>query len=371
MNAEVIVVDNASTDGSLAYLKPNFPDVQFIESGANSGFAKACNVGLQKALGEFILFLNPDTIVAEDSLQVCIDFLLSNNKCGAVGVKMIDGSGKFLKESKRSFPSPWISFFKLTGLATLFPTSALFGRYHLGHLTNDKDHEVDVLAGAFMVIRKEVLEKVGSFDEAFFMYGEDIDLSYRIQKAGYKNYYLAQTTIIHFKGESTKKGSLKYVRLFYKAMSIFVQKHYSGGKAVFFRITIQLGIWLRALIAAAAKWIHGIIKVFSAKEKQTASASQVLVVSSEDELKEVEAFIQSGLPFYIVGQTHSLKEINSKLKASNANKLIYVAGSISYKSIIADIMFHPGIEKHFHAYKSRSIICSEDSNTNGEAYPLS
>lgn len=255
---EIIVVDNHSTDESISYLQPKFPDVLFISNDTNEGFAKACNKGLQYASGAYILFLNPDTIVAEDSLQKCIDFFKIHSDCGALGVKMIDGSGKFLKESKRSFPSPLTSLYKLFGLSVVFPKSKIFSRYHLGYLNKEQDHEVDVLAGAFMMIRKEVLDKTGSFDETFFMYGEDIDLSFRIQKAGYKNYYYAGTTIIHFKGESTKRGSLNYVRMFYRAMSVFVRKHYGGTRAGFFNASIQIAIWIRAALAVLAKLIRRI-----------------------------------------------------------------------------------------------------------------
>jgi GT2 family glycosyltransferase len=258
IEAEIIVVDNHSTDESLTYLTPAFPRVTFIEGSANSGFGKACNRGLKEATGEYILFLNPDTIVAEDSFTNCIQFFETHPDCGALGVKMIDGSGAFLKESKRAFPSPQTSLFKLAGLAHFFPGSSLFSRYHLGHLDKDQNHEVDVLAGAFMMIKKEVLQKVGSFDEAFFMYGEDVDLSYRIQKAGYKNYYFSGTTIIHFKGESTKRGSLNYVRMFYQAMIIFVQKHYGGARAGIFNFSIRLAIWLRAMVSALLKLIKWI-----------------------------------------------------------------------------------------------------------------
>jgi O-antigen biosynthesis protein len=258
LSAEVMVVDNNSTDNSIEYLTSRFTTVQFIVNKENLGFAKACNQGLQQAKGEYILFLNPDTIVPEDCFQQSISFFQSHTDAGALGVKMLDGSGHFLKESKRSFPSPVTSLYKLFGLARLFPHSKTFARYHLGHLKEGETHEVDVLAGAFMMIKKEVLEKVGGFDEAFFMYGEDVDLSYRIQQAGYKNYYFAGTSIIHFKGESTRKGSMNYVRMFYKAMSIFVKKHYGGTKAGFFNLMIQSAILFRALLSATGTFIRRI-----------------------------------------------------------------------------------------------------------------
>jgi GT2 family glycosyltransferase len=253
---EVIVVDNHSQDDSLSYLGERFPEVRFIANTGNTGFAKACNQGLGIASGQYILFLNPDTIVAEDSFTRCIAFFESHPDCGALGVKMIDGSGKFLRESKRSFPAPLTSLFKLFGFSALFPKSRVFSRYHLGHLDKEKNHEVDVLAGAYMMVRRDVLERTGGFDETFFMYGEDIDLSYRIQKSGYKNYYVADTTIIHFKGESTKKGSLNYVKMFYNAMSVFARKHYGGTRAGIFHASIQFAIWIRAGISALAKFIR-------------------------------------------------------------------------------------------------------------------
>jgi GT2 family glycosyltransferase len=250
IESEIIVADNNSTDGSRAYLEDNFPAVQFIWNSDNIGFAKANNLALEKAKGDFVLFLNPDTLLAEDSIEKCMQFFKTHEKMGALGIHMVDGSGNFLKESKRAFPSPLTSLFKLSGLARLFPRSKIFARYHLGHLPEKENHEVDVLAGAFMMMPKKILDKIGNFDERFFMYGEDVDLSYRVQEAGYKNYYFAESSIIHFKGESTKRGSLNYVRLFYKAMSLFVKKHYSGSKAGFFIFFIQTAIIIRAFFSA-------------------------------------------------------------------------------------------------------------------------
>lgn len=258
IEAELIVVDNNSADGSLAYLQPRFPGVRFIASSENLGFAKACNMGMRQAGGEYILFLNPDTIVPEDCFSSCLRFFATHPRAGALGIKMLDGKGQFLRESKRAFPSPMTSLFKLFGLANLFPASKTFSKYHLGYLDENQDHEVDVLAGAFMMIPKEVLEKVGGFDETFFMYGEDVDLSYRIQKAGYSNYYFAGSYIIHFKGESTRKGSMNYVRMFYNAMSIFVRKHYGGSRAGIFHFLIHLAIWVRAALSALGRFVRRI-----------------------------------------------------------------------------------------------------------------
>lgn len=258
IEGEIIVVDNHSTDGSKEYFKDRFPQVNFIWNTVNLGFGKANNLGLKYATGDYVLFLNPDTLLPEDCLEKCIQFLQAHHDNGALGVKMMDGSGRFLKESKRSFPYPFTSLYKLTGLANLFPRSKIFARYHLGNLDENENHYVDVLAGAFMMLPRKILEVVKGFDEDFFMYGEDIDLSYRIQQAGFVNYYFAETSIIHFKGESTKKGSLNYVRMFYKAMSIFVTKHYKNTRAGVFHLLIQIAISLRAAMAAGSRFLKWI-----------------------------------------------------------------------------------------------------------------
>lgn len=258
LEAEIIVVDNNSSDNSLEYLRPRFPAVRFICNNENQGFARACNQGLLVSTGSYVLFLNPDTIVPEDCFVKCIAFLESNPGVGAAGIRMVDGKGSFLKESKRAFPSPLTSLFKLSGLARAFPSSGTFARYHLGHLHENSNHEIDVLAGAFLMIKRDVLDKTGSFDEKFFMYGEDVDLSYRIQEAGFKNFYFSECSIIHFKGESTRKGSMNYVRMFYTAMSLFVSKHYGSGRAGFFNFLIHIAIWIRAFLSAVGRFIRRI-----------------------------------------------------------------------------------------------------------------
>lgn len=249
ISAEIFVVDNNSVDGSTQLVKEKFPQVHLIENKDNVGFSKANNQAIRLAKGKYILLLNPDTVVEEDTFTKIIRFMEEHPDAGGLGVKMIDGKGNFLPESKRGLPTPWVAFCKMFGLSKLFPKSKNFGKYHLSYLNENETHEVEVLAGAFMLMRKETLEKVGLLDETFFMYGEDIDLSYRITQGGYKNYYFPGTTIIHYKGESTKKGSLNYVKVFYKAMIIFAQKHFSGGKAGAFSVLLNLAIWFRAFLS--------------------------------------------------------------------------------------------------------------------------
>jgi len=205
---EVYVVDNNSVDDSVQMVEEKFPEVHLIQNKHNPGFSIANNQAIRLSKGEYVLLLNPDTVVEEDTFEKCISFMDAHPEAGGLGVRMIDGSGAFLPESKRGFPSPWVAFCKTVGLSRLFPKSRLFNHYHLGYLDEMETNEVEVLAGAFMLLRRTTLDKVGLLDEAFFMYGEDIDLSYRIIQGGYKNYYLPETSIIHYKGESTKKGSL-------------------------------------------------------------------------------------------------------------------------------------------------------------------
>ncbi len=253
ISLEVWVVDNNSVDDSVTMVREKFPEVKVIANEGNPGFSIANNQAIRQAQGEYILLLNPDTVVEEDTFEKCIAFMDERPKVGGLGVRMIDGSGGFLPESKRGFPTPWVAFAKTFGLSKLFPGSPVFNHYHLGYLDENETHEVEVLAGAFMWLRRTVLDEIGLLDETFFMYGEDIDLSYRIVKAGYQNYYFPATTIIHYKGESTKKGSLNYVRTFYKAMIIFAQKHL-GKQAGLFVLMLRFAIYLRAFLTVVSNF---------------------------------------------------------------------------------------------------------------------
>jgi len=227
--AEIIVVDNGSTDDCIPILQPLFPQVQFIRSDTNLGFAKANNLALQKASGSFVLFLNPDTLLPADVLSTCLQHFYSHEQTGALGIRMINGWGEFLPESKRALPSLQTAFFKLSGLARIFPSSGFFNRYALGHLSPLENHPVEVLAGAFMMVRKNILDTLGGFDTDYFMYGEDIDLSLRIAQTGYTLQYLGQPAIVHYKGQSSKHRSVFHTAIFFDAMKIFVQKHYRLG----------------------------------------------------------------------------------------------------------------------------------------------
>jgi GT2 family glycosyltransferase len=281
MDAEVFVVDNHSSDDSIEYLRPKFPGVTFIGNKDNPGFAVANNQAIRLCRGEYVLLLNPDTIIGEESIRTLCFFLDEHTDAGGIGVKMMDGHGVFLPESKRNFPSPWVSFCKIFGLSRLFPRSKVFARYSLPYLNPNKQHKVNVLAGAFMMIRHEALDKAGLLDEAFFMYGEDIDLSYRLVLGGYANYYIPER-ILHYKGESTKRDDISFVTNFYGAMRIFYKKYYprSGWLMSFL---IKLAISLKVLGAILTR------SVKTKKKAKKIKNRRVLVLCREANFEPVKA----------------------------------------------------------------------------------
>lgn len=250
IDTEIIIVDNNSTDGSKEHLADKFPGLKFIFNNDNVGFAKACNQGFRISSGRYVLFLNPDTILSENCLADCISFFESHPDAGALGVRMLDSQGNFLKESKRGVPSASASFYKLFGLAAIFPGSKTFAKYYQTHLPEKANNPVDVLSGAFMMVRRHVFETANGFDEDFFMYGEDIDLSLRIDQLGYRNYYLGNINVTHLKGGSTKYN-YRYVQDFYGAMNLFVKKHYSN-KPAWYILFLQAGIGFRKMLAMAS-----------------------------------------------------------------------------------------------------------------------
>ncbi|MBT6162228.1 MAG: glycosyltransferase [Crocinitomicaceae bacterium] len=254
--AEVWVVDNRSVDGSCAMVREQFPEVHLLALDENLGFSKGNNRAIEQCNGRWVLLLNPDTVIPENALSKCLAYAESSPDLGGMGVPMVDGMGRFLPESKRGMPTPWVAFCKISGLYKLAPKTEKLNQYYMGHLDPDENHCIEILSGAFMWMRKEALDQVGLLDEAYFMYGEDIDLSWRLLKGGWKNHYFAETSIIHYKGESTKKGSLNYVLVFYKAMQIFARTHFSGGNARAMLGLIQLAIYFRASLAILARVIR-------------------------------------------------------------------------------------------------------------------
>lgn len=339
LNVEVFVVDNNSSDGSVEMVRERFSEVQIIDNQENTGFAVANNQAYHIASGKYILLLNPDTVVAENTFQICYNFMEKHPEAGALGVRMIDGSGTFLPESKRGFPSPFVAFCKTFGLTSLFSRSKFFNQYYLGHLGEFETCEIDVLAGAFMFMRHDVLQKVGMLDEAFFMYGEDIDLSYRIVKGGYKNYYLPTTSIIHYKGESTKKGSLNYVKTFYQAMIIFAKKHFIGTQGQFFVAILQVAIYFRAFITLVSNLV---------KNWSLPVLDATLLFTGMYFLKDYWAISRFGdvsyysssvlffnIPLYIIGWLSSVYFYGGYDKANNKSAILkgLTVGSIGLMAI--------------------------------------
>jgi GT2 family glycosyltransferase len=255
-SCEIFVVDNNSADGSCSMVSIQFPEVRLIRNLNNVGFSAACNQAIRLSKGNYILLLNPDTVVEEDTFSRCLKFMKEHTDAGALGVKMINGNGKLLPESKRSLPTPATAFFKMAGLAWLFPKSRLFNRYYLGHLDSSEITEAEVISGAFMFISKEALEKTGLLDETFFMYGEDIDLSYRLIKSGYKNYYFPDVKIIHYKGESTRKSEINNIVCFYRAMLIFIKKHFGKEDHMPFLFLIRFAVYFWGFIALIKSFLR-------------------------------------------------------------------------------------------------------------------
>jgi GT2 family glycosyltransferase len=249
ISTEIIIVDNASDDGSVEILREKFPNIKLIANKKNVGFGSANNQAMEAAKGRYFLLINPDAIVREDTLLKMLEFFNKTPQVGIAGCKVLNPDGSLQLACRRSFPGPWTSFTKVMGLSKLFPKSRLFARYNLTYLNEDQTYEVDAVSGAFMMMRKEVYEKIGGFDRQFFMYGEDLDLCYRAQKSGYKVFYVHNTEIIHYKGESTKRSSLDETKIFYDAMHLFVRKHFSSSFIV--ESILQIAILFRKLIAFA------------------------------------------------------------------------------------------------------------------------
>ncbi len=367
IKSEIIVVDNNSSDGSRDYLIEKFPSVTFLWQNENAGFGRAGNIGLKEASGETILFLNPDTIVAEDCFLKCISFIRSKKDCGALGVRMLDGAGLFLRESKRGLPTPSASFFRLSGITYLFPDSKYYSAYYAGHLKEHAVNCIDVVAGAFFMVPKKVLEITGGFDEDFFMYGEDVDLSYRITKAGFKNYYYPQTTIIHFKGESTLK-SLQYIQRFYKAMHLFLRKHHAS-------------VWKRAVMNVAISLGKTIAKArlisTSGSEKRTDHPSAAAIISTQDEFSNLVHLVKHANPPIVIQgrvavdldeQQNAIGVIDDLpvLEDKGIHHFILSEGSLSFKEIIMNVdRFAGKCGFMFHAKGSLSIVGSDDRDSRG------
>ena len=304
IDGEVLVVDNDSDDGSVDFLETEFPASQYsnlriIRNKENLGFGRANNIAAELCNGEYVLFLNPDTIVSEDTFTQCISFAETKENFGGLGVKMLHDNGSFAYESRRGIPTPWTAFCKLSGLAAIFPKSRIFGKYYLRYLDKEQPSEIEIISGAFMFLSRKALDDVGLFDERFFMYGEDIDLSYRLLLKGYRNYYIP-AAILHYKGESTRKNSYSHVKTFYQAMSIFFRKHNRGGALQ--KIAVETAIKMATFLSIISKTINrGLKNIHFRSEGQIEDNANMLTLDTS---------------------THSFREILSTLENSDHRHFI-------------------------------------------------
>ena len=335
---EVIVVDNASTDGSPEYIVERFPQLTYIYNKRNVGFACANNQAMEKARGEYVLLLNPDTLLPETNITEVLEFMDTHPDAGACGVKMLAPDGHFLPESKRGYPSPATSFWKLTGMHRIFPDNPRFDGYYLSRLDENAVHSVPVLAGAYMMLRRKALNSSGLLDEDFFMYGEDIDLSCRITEAGYKNYYLPYP-ILHYKGESTSKESYRYVRVFYGAMDIFFCKHGTHYPLLYrwmVRAGIKLQTWLKLSIVFIKKHVPALYVDRGKCEPR------FLIFSSEKNMYSIRAICQSNQlnesHHYVISNERSTVAGHNLLQKENFDgftHVVYDSSVFSYSAILS------------------------------------
>lgn len=336
--AEIIVVDNHSADGSVDYLEQRYPQklfpmVRFVRSAHNLGFARANNIAIRQSRGEYVLLLNPDTIVGEDALKASVDFMDVHEDAGAVGVRMLGAQGRRAMESRRGLPTPMVSFFKMLGFCNRWPHHRLFGKYYMGYLPWDEPSQIEVVSGAYCMLRRKALDEVGLLDEDFFMYGEDIDLSYRVLKGGYHNYYLP-VDILHYKGESTQKSSFRYVHVFYEAMLIFFRKHYSG-MTFLLSLPIKTAIYAKALMALVGMLSERMRKSLGFFAPSAEGAQHYVFVGS---LEMQAACRDIARRLGLDAEFHDSEVLEDKNEATwsekNDNVLVLDADSMSYADML-------------------------------------
>lgn len=361
ISCETIVVDNASKDNSVEYLKERFPNITIIASSENLGFARANNIAINRSKGEYILLLNPDTIITEHTLSDFITFMDNTPEAGGCGAYMLRTDGSFALESRRGLPTPFVAFCKMSGLSSLFPHSRIFGKYYMRYLDENKTEEIDIMSGAYMFLRKKTLESAGLLDEDFFMYGEDIDLSYRILKKGYKNYFLP-SHILHYKGESTEKSSYRYVHTFYRAMQLFFNKHYAH-YSLLVSAPISIAIWCRALLAYIGNQFR--------HRKTAINATPVmncLIVGSNKSNSEVGAILNKemskGKHTVIEGNETTLPHghLSGNIDLSQYNTVVYDTEAYTYSTILRLLKETPNNRLKLATYSSKTkILITEGS----------
>lgn len=358
---EVFVVDNCSSDGSVPYLKGLYPQVHFIENAENVGFACANNEAIRRSAGRYVLLLNPDTIVTEHTFSDCLALLDSRPEVGGLGTYMLRTDGSFAFESRRGLPTPFVAFCKMSGLSKLFPYSRTFGRYYLRYLDEHEVNDIEIISGAFMMLRREALERVGLLDESFFMYGEDIDLSYRLLKGGYKNCFIP-SPILHYKGESTEKSSFRYVYTFYNAMQLFFNKHFKRYKLLIW-LPISMAIWIRSGLAYLGnQFRHG---KRSEKRQESYTCAVIGCASSLERIRAILEKAYPGLPHvFIEGTEESLPQghLDRMKDLGEANMVVYDMDSYRYGTVLANLSATPGHTLRLGTYTSRTGLLINESS---------
>ena len=355
---EVIVIDNASTDGSTEYITARFPKVKWMACRENNGFSKGNNIAIAHAKGEYILMLNPDTRVTKEAIEGCIAFMDNNADAGACGVYMLRTDGTFAPESRRALPTPFVAFCKMSGLSNLFPKSRTFGRYYMQYLDKEETNPIEIISGAYMMLRHKTIKKTGALDEDFFMYGEDIDLSYRILKGGYRNYYLP-LRILHYKGESTNKSSYRYVHTFYRAMQLFFKKHYSHYSLIV-SLPINIAIWTRALLAYVGnQFVHR-------KVTQETPSINCIVLGSKQAIEEAGSILQEKLKngrhtFIEAGEeTMPLGHTTGNIDLEGYNTVVYDTEAYTYDTILKLLNSSTGkLRLGTYSTKTKKLITEE------------
>ena len=355
VEAEVFVVDNHSHDGSVAYLRSRFPAVHVIASAHNLGFARGNNIALRQCKGEYVLLLNPDTVVGETVIQSSIAFMDSHPAAGAHGVEMIDDRGRRASESRRGLPSPSVAFYKMAGLCRRFPQHDRFAHYYMGSLPWDVPGRIEVVSGAYCFLRRSALERVGLLDEDFFMYGEDVDLSYRLLKGGCENWYLP-VRILHYKGESTQKSSFRYVHVFYEAMLIFFRKHY-GGMNVLWRLPIKAAIYAKAIGSLVGMTVGTVRKKMGFRSPVAVSCPHYVFVGGEEMVRCCEQLAADNAlsaMSYVAGD-EGLPSVHSTLLESLVGQggefcVVYDTAQYSYQSILEAFARQPQSNIHIGFY---------------------
>lgn len=352
-NAEIIVVDNDSPDDSCQMIKDRFPNVILIENKENSGFPKGNNIGASIASGQYICILNPDTVVAEDTFEKILAFAKKQENLGIVGCKLIDGTGKFLPESKRGIPTPFVAFTKIFGLYKIFPRVPYFGKYYASHINENETGKVEVLVGAFMVLKKELYDEIGGFDERYFMYGEDIDLSFSALKKGKTNYYFHETTVIHYKGESTVKDGT-YMKRFQQGMELFYAKNMKS--SVFFSVFMKFGMFL-----------FSFIKMFQGKEVVKTLPEKYIFLSDNSDLKEkIQNSLKKKIEFHNIENQKAL--FSQTFSGDILIEVILDQNQLTFKECISILETQKNKNRTFKIMPSDSnfIIGSNSSNDRGE-----